>query len=109
MKIQVLEYGQAPSDSPKHSIPGGKARVLVEELRWAERIGKRLIKLTIDRSWSAIKLWLSRSEDQRRASERRAESLADCAKIAQARAIFPDGAQFGYAVWPCKDLRTVVG
>ncbi len=106
MKYSVLEFSQAPSDSPKHSISSGKARIL-KELGWAVDCGKRLIRITIDRSWSAIKVWLQQSEEQRKANDRKAEFMSDYQRLEKARSRYPNGSEFGFAPWPSKDMRTV--
>jgi hypothetical protein len=105
MKIQVLEFGA--SDSPKHSTTSGKAKCLVEELGWAVRLSKRLIQLTIPKTWAVVKAFLATSKEERLAAERKRAEAQDRLCRVRSRMAFPEGAQYGFSRWPSVDQRTL--
>ncbi|MCU1305211.1 MAG: hypothetical protein JWQ87_5495 [Candidatus Sulfotelmatobacter sp.] len=107
MKIQVLEFGQSDSESPKHSITSGKAKCLVDELGWAVRVSKRVIRICIAKSWSVIKTWLQTTKEQRKQAQQREEARVEWVLQNRARSIFPGGAEYGFSRWPCEDQRSI--
>lgn len=105
MKIGLLEAHQCLGETP-HLVTGAKARRLVNELQVAVHLSPELIQLTVKKSWSVVKGWLLITTVQRRQAEDRELAYVDWMKQMQARATFPEGAEYGFAPWPARDQRT---
>jgi hypothetical protein len=105
MKIALLEFCQEPSETAKHFVTKARANRLVDELKVAVRISATKIKLTVAKSWTVVKSWLAISAEQRKQAAERELAYADFVKQMKARAMFPDGAEYGFAPWPAKDQR----
>lgn len=106
MKIQVLEFGQLPTEAAKHSITNGKAKRLVHELGWAVEVSKRVILITIRKTWAAIKACLAGRQEQVDRAAAAEDYWAAWRQQNEARTVFPSGAEFTFSRWPCADQRS---
>jgi hypothetical protein len=55
MRIDVLEFDQAPGEVPRRNLNHVKAEILVKKWRWAVRVNRTTIKLIVSHTWAVIK------------------------------------------------------